>query len=144
MFVFRVCARARGMENQRMIIDMKSNNEKPATLDLVLKVCWYEMIESGEKREEYRKIGAYWSKRLLVSPITTKCDSGVPTQEYGDISIVPGAAFRKFAFVRFHRAYTSTTMTFAVDGIDIAEGNPEWGAIPGVKYFVIKLGNRIK
>lgn len=105
-------------------IDMKSNNENPATLDLVLKVCW--------------------SKRLLVSPNTTKRDNGVPTHEYGDISIVPGAAFRKFAFVRFHRAYTSTTMTFAVDGIDIAEGNPEWGAIPGVKYFVIKLGNRIK
>lgn len=144
MFVFRVCARARGMENQRMIIDMKSNNENPATLDLVLKVCWYEMIESGEKREEYRKIGAYWAKRLIASSDTTKRNSGVPTHVCGDFTIEPGATFRDFAFVRFHRAYTSTTMTFAVDGIEIGEGNPEWGAIPGVKYFVIKLGNRIK
>lgn len=144
MFVFRVCARARGMENQRMIIDMKSNNENTATLDLVLKVCWYEMIESGEKREEYRKIGAYWAKRLIVLPDTTKPNSAVPTHVCGDFTIEPGSAFRDFAFVRFHRAYTSTTMTFAVDGIEIGEGNPEWGAIPGVKYFVIKLGNRIK
>ena len=144
MFVFRVCARARGMENQRMIIDMKSNNENPATLDLVLKVCWYEMIESGEKREEYRKIVVYWSKRLIVSPDTEKRNSAVPTHVCGDFTIEHGAAFRDFAFVRFHRAYTSTTMTFAVDGIEIGEGNPEWGAIPGVKYFVIKLGNRIK
>ena len=123
---------------------MKSNNEKPATLDLVLKVCWYEMIESGEKCEEYRKIGAFWSKRLFVLPDTAKRDSGVPTHENGDVTDYSGAAFRDFAFVRFHRAYTSTTMTFAVDGIEIGEGKPEWGAIPGVKYFVIKLGKRIK
>lgn len=123
---------------------MNPNNEKPATLDLVLKVRWYEMIESGEKREEYRKIGVYWAKRLFVSPDAIKCADGVLMREYGDFTIEPGAAFRKFAFVRFHRAYTSTTMTFAVDGIEIGEGNPEWGAIPGVKYFVIKLGNRIK
>lgn len=123
---------------------MKSNNGKPATLDLVLKVRWYEMIESGEKREEYRKIGDFWSKRLIVSPNTEKRNNGVPTPSHGDVLNCCGAAFRKFAFVRFHRAYTSTTMTFAVDGIEIGEGNPEWGAIPGEKYFVIKLGNRIE
>lgn len=123
---------------------MNPNNEKPTTLDLVLKVRWYEMIESGEKREEYRKIGVYWAKRLFVSPDALKCVGGVPTHEHGGFIIEPGAAFRKFSFVRFHRAYTSTTITFAVDGIEIGEGNPEWGAIPGVKYFVIKIGNRIK
>lgn len=139
-----MCARARCEWQSSTIIDMKSNNENPATLDLVLKVCWYEMIESCEKREEYRKIGAYWSKRLIISPDTEKRNVGVSMRVNDDFTIEPGAAFRKFAFVRFHRAYTSTTMTFAVDGIDIGEGNPEWGAIPGVKYFVIKLGNRIK
>lgn len=142
--MFSAYVRARGLKKSKTHIDMKSNNEKSATLDLVLKVRWYEMIESGEKREEYRKIGAFWSKRLIASPDATKRDSGVPAREYGDFTINSGAAFRDFAFVRFHRAYTSTTMTFAVDGIEIGEGNPEWGAIPGVKYFVIKIGNRIK
>lgn len=123
---------------------METTHESGATLDLVLKVRWYEMIASGEKREEYRKIGDYWSKRLLVPLDTEKRADGVPTPQYGDLSNRSAAAFRKFAFVRFRRAYTSTAMTFAVDGIEIAEGNPEWGAIPGVKYFVIKIGNRIK
>lgn len=123
---------------------MNTNPENGATLDLVLKVKWYEMIESGEKREEYRKIGDYWAKRLFVSPDAPNRVSGVPTPSYGDCTNEHPRAFRDFAFVRFHRAYTSTVMTFAVDGIRIGEGNPEWGAIPGTKYFVIKLGNRIK
>ena len=115
------------------------------TLDLVLKIKWYEMIESGQKREEYRKIGAFWSKRLCVSPTVGKCRERVPMCKIGDVPDIARCwSSRKFDFVRFHRAYTSTTMTFSVAGIEIAEGNPEWGAIPGVKYFVIKLGNRIK
>ena len=34
-------------------------------LDLVLKKKWYDMIESGEKTEEYREIKPYWEKRLV-------------------------------------------------------------------------------
>lgn len=34
-------------------------------LDLVLKGKWYDMIASGEKKEEYREIKPYWEKRLL-------------------------------------------------------------------------------
>ena len=33
-------------------------------LELPLKKEWYNMIESGEKREEYREIKQYWQKRL--------------------------------------------------------------------------------
>ena len=35
-----------------------------AVLKLVLKRKWYEMIERGEKREEYRAATDYWLKRL--------------------------------------------------------------------------------
>ena len=34
-------------------------------LRLNLKGVWYDMIESGEKKEEYREIKSYWTKRLL-------------------------------------------------------------------------------
>ena len=34
-------------------------------LDLPLKKQWYQMIESGIKKEEYREIKPYWEKRLL-------------------------------------------------------------------------------
>lgn len=46
-------------------------------LDLILKGKWYDMIASGEKREEYREIKPYWNKRIMkcykwcsVNPVT--------------------------------------------------------------------------
>jgi len=38
---------------------------KEKELYLPLKEKWYRMIESGEKREEYREITPYWCQRLL-------------------------------------------------------------------------------
>ena len=35
------------------------------TLNLVLKHKWYDMIDRGEKPEEYREIKPYWEKRLI-------------------------------------------------------------------------------
>lgn len=35
-------------------------------LDLPLKAIWYDMIESGEKKEEYREHNSYWAKRFYV------------------------------------------------------------------------------
>lgn len=112
-----------------------------STLDLVLKVKWYEMIASGVKREEYREIKPYWVKRLLVLPEDMECVEA--TTESVKDAICNGASVRCFDFVRFHRAYTSTTMTFAVRGIEVNVGNTLWGAADGVEYFVIRLGERI-
>lgn len=38
-------------------------------LDLPLKAKWYEMIESGNKKEEYREIKKYWIGRLVAIPM---------------------------------------------------------------------------
>ena len=35
------------------------------TLHLNLKKQWYDMIGSGEKKEEYRDISDYWARRLF-------------------------------------------------------------------------------
>ena len=35
------------------------------TLHLVLKRKWWDMIASGEKKEEYREVCHYWAIRLL-------------------------------------------------------------------------------
>ena len=86
------------------------------TLHLVLKHKWYDMIASGEKKEEYREIKPYWTKRL-----TYPC---------------------RYTYVCFHRGYTSTTMTFAIKSIGTGQGNPEWGA-PNDPVFIIKLGKRV-
>ena len=88
-------------------------------LDLPLKAKWYEMIECGEKLEEYREIKPYWCNRLLGASRTIG---------------------RQYTHVRFRYGYTRKTMTFEIKDIVIGEGKPEWGAERGKKYFVIKLG----
>ena len=46
-------------------------------LDLPIKSKWYEMIENGIKKEEYREIKEYWEKRLqydtLFFALMTMC-----------------------------------------------------------------------
>lgn len=91
--------------------------EQHNVLRLNLKAKWYEMIESGEKQEEYREIKEYWTKRLS-------------NKEYDIVEFVYG--------------YTRRTMMFHIKSIDIATGKEEWGAEKDEKYYVIKLGNRIK
>ncbi len=41
-------------------------------LDLILKSKWYDMIDSGEKTEEYRQFKPYWIKRLCMNPTFDK------------------------------------------------------------------------
>ena len=44
---------------------MKLKRSECAVLSLVLKGKWYDMIERGEKREEYRDDKVYWAIRLV-------------------------------------------------------------------------------
>lgn len=88
------------------------------TLHLILKKKWYNMIESGEKKEEYREIKPFWQKRLQMPNL---------------FDLV------HYDTVTFHYGYSNRTMTFKIKDIVIAEGKSEWGAEPGKKYFVIKI-----
>lgn len=121
------------------------------TLHLVLKSKWYDMIDRGEKTEEYREIKPYWEKRL----IDYKRLSAYYEEHYKEIRIkqfffphcqaiedICHAFSRGYTHVRFFRGYTSTTMTFELKDIDMGIGNPEWGA-PDKPVFIIKLGDRV-
>lgn len=121
-------------------------------LDLVLKHKWYDMIDRGEKKEEYREIKPYWEKRLL----DYKRLSEYVEKHYMELRIkrvfFPHRAAienvcksfpRGYTHVRFHRGYTSTTMIFTVSDIDMGTGNPEWGAPTDRPVFIIKLGKKI-
>lgn len=96
------------------------------TLHLVLKSKWYDMIDRGEKKEEYRELTLYWKKRLI--------------EDLGDFYPV---LFKDYKWICFHKGYTSTTMTFKVEDIKIGRGNPEWGAPTDRPVFIIKLGERL-
>lgn len=43
---------------------LKSNIKGLRVLNLNLKKCWFDMIDSGEKTEEYREVKPYWVARL--------------------------------------------------------------------------------
>jgi hypothetical protein len=93
------------------------------TLRLTLKKKWFDMIASGEKKEEYREIKPYWINRL---------------QHWGN-------AFdecREYNFVEFRNGYRkdSPVVTLVCEGISISIGKEEWGAESGKEYYVIKLG----
>ena len=87
-------------------------------LYLTLKKKWYDMIDAGEKLDEYREVKDYWIKRLM----------------------------KHYDAVQFSNGYhkDARKMMFQVRSIGIGNGLTKWGAVDGVKYYVIKLGRRIK
>lgn len=90
------------------------------TLSLVLKGKWFDMIASGEKKEEYRDLSPYWRKRLVDE----------------------NAYFRKFDTVKFYHGYSkgrkSIVLKFKGTRVDL--GNPEWGGKGNWYYYCISLG----
>lgn len=96
-------------------------------LHLTLKKQWYDLVNSGEKTEEYREIKPYWQSRLQIN--------GYHQFE-----------FKSFVGVFFRNGYSggARQRSFKFDSISIGEGKPEWGAEPGKKYFVIKFSPLIK
>lgn len=102
------------------------------SLHLVLKTKWYDMIDCGEKKEEYREIKPYWIQRLIGVDKLLKEGKNLLIHE------IP----LDYDHVTFHKGYTSTTMTFDIESIEIGRGNPEWGAPEDKDVFIIKLGNR--
>ena len=96
------------------------------TLKLVLKKKWYDLIEKGIKREEYREIKDYYTKRLFLKGTEPKV--------------------RKFSYVTFYLGYQKNRpqMTFRIKSICVGKGRPEWGAEEGKLYYIIVLGERIE
>lgn len=107
------------------------------TLHLPLKAKWYEMIESGEKTEEYREIKPYWENRIQCQAYGV-CTPNKPCLRARTV----GVCDMRYTHVKFSYGYTKRTMTFEIDSITIGRGIPEWGA-PTEDVFIIKLGKRL-
>lgn len=94
-------------------------------LKLTLKKKWYDMISSGEKKEEYREIKPYWETRLELSKLAL-----VVTR------------FKEFDYVLFTNGYSKNSPQMKVEclGIELGHSKPEW--CDGVEdfFYVIKLG----
>lgn len=98
------------------------NNTK--ILHLTLKKKWFDMIKSGEKKEEYREIKPYWINRLAG----------------------PNDDCVQWDVIIFKNGYSGGSPIFSIkcNDVSISTGKPEWGAEPNKKYFVFRLGDIIK
>jgi len=87
------------------------------TLYLPIKKKWFDMIKSGEKKEEYREIKQYWRSRIR------------------NVS---------HAIVEFRNGYYKTDPSFRIqlNGVRIGYGKKKWGA-PSKKVYILELGNII-
>ncbi len=117
------------------------------------------MIISGTKKEEYRILSAtYCSKFLLINGkhkkrswwLTVYVFEEDKTMERYSFELLLNRikagyiTFKDFhGYVTFINGMTPPVLRFEIElkGIKIKGGNPDWGAVPGKKYFVLELGD---
>jgi hypothetical protein len=102
-------------------------------LHLTLKKKWFDMV-GPDKPEEYRDLTMFWAKRF--------CD-GFPGTFGIDMNCQSFKEWDQVLFANGGHFGNVPKKLFEFKGIEIREGNPQWGAEPGKKYFVIKLGDRM-
>lgn len=124
-------------------------------LQLPLTTNWFNITKSGEKKEDYRAITNYWFKRLfgkyVTDPITgEKIDPYSTIAHNADLvtKYNPPLPFKNNIMTLGYPSKKNDKdahkfLKLEHKGIEIREGNPDWGAVKGVKYFVIKHGNII-
>lgn len=93
-------------------------------LTLPIKKKWFDMILSGEKKEEYRARNGYYHSRF---------------ENIGLLNNVLEPSGQK-CWIRLRNGYSKESPTAEVKvGIRLGEGRPEWGAEPGMDYWVLEI-----
>lgn len=122
-----------------------------STLRLTLKKKWFDMIASGEKKEEYREIKPYWIKRFIWNNDSDNISNeqiinqlnNPKTNDYFDTEWVE--IRWDFSRVEFRNGYSKNApkITLRCEGIDVGFAKPEWSDNWQGKVFIIKLGEII-
>jgi hypothetical protein len=119
----------------------------------------FDKTKAGIKKEDYREINAYWCNRLLLQrgkPQTKafweRCYIGLfkenaksTLKKFFECQIIHQITAKPFDKNIMTLGYPKSTdkdrvLELEHKGIEIREGNPEWGAEPGVLYFCILHG----
>jgi len=105
---------------------------------LTLKKEWFQMILSGEKKQEYRTIKPYWIKRLAAA--YNSHYTGLVGEDYEKKYF-----FKHFDYIKFENGYGSKVPSMLIEfkSIEIGQGNPEWGGTKE-EVFILNLGEIIE
>ena len=102
-------------------------------LTLPIKKKYYDQILQGIKKEEYREIKPYYTSRFSKALI------GISGENIENYIKDNSEKYRRFK-VKFRNGYSRNSPSFiATVSIYIGEGNPEWGAEPNKRYYVLKI-----
>ncbi len=103
-------------------------------LILPIKKKWFDMIRSGEKKEEYREIKPYWTKRLN-NELDRMLKSIIPSNVERDLRKYP-----QWLMVKFRNGYRKDSPTIMCGcKIIINKGKEEWGAEPNKEYYILEI-----
>lgn len=108
-------------------------------LTLPIRKKWFDMILSGEKKEEYRELKPYWESRLepdfgVFNMGGTLVKGRVWSPENGEHE--PNDVID----IIFRNGYGKNRPSFiARCSLKIGTGKPEWGAEPNKEYYVLKI-----
>ncbi len=108
-------------------------------LVLPIKKKWFDMIASGEKKEEYREIKPYYNR------ILGKLFIGFPFTEviinnFGSIRNYDEKQIKSNVEIIFRNGYRADSPKIKCTcNLRIGQGKEEWGAEQGKKYYVLEL-----
>ena len=105
-------------------------------LILPIKKKWFDMIVSGEKKEEYREIKPYYDSRFM-NAFGFLLAGG--QMVYGEAA--PEEIRKPWPVpVVFRNGYSKDSPEIVCKcTLQFGEGKPEWGAEPGKMYYVLKI-----
>jgi len=119
-------------------------------LQLSLKKEWFEMTKAGVKSEDYREITPYWVNRFFIVKGDQESNTEIAEamKNFKDLNWLNQflkSEIKKFDYNIMTLGYplktdTARILKFKHEGIEIRQGNPEWGAEPNKLYFVVKHG----
>ena len=100
-------------------------------LVLPIKRKWFDMIKSGEKKEEYREIKPYWASRLFKNQMSW--GTGL---DY----LLNYKAIEQYGFFKLKNGYRKNSPSLiCYCYVHRGLGKEEWGAEPGKEYYILKI-----
>ena len=91
---------------------------------LPIKKQWFDMILSGEKKEEYREFKQYYRSRFSKH---FNMNDGLPVDD-GTCDIL------------FRNGYSSDSPSFVAEcSLMVGTGKEEWGAEKDVVYYILRI-----
>lgn len=105
-------------------------------LTLPIKKKWYDMILSGQKKEEYREVTPYYTARFQTLAGLSRIYKRETVEEF--FRRWPGGGAECRLILKNGYSYDSPA-ALATGRLRIGSGRPEWGAEAGKEYYVFAI-----